>query len=283
MTQRTMPGDDARPAATAETTARAARRAQGMRRLRRRRLRWWAWRSLAMTALLFVAMAAHYSNEGPPYFSASEAAADTGDAPGSATAAPVVLAGAVVRAELLPPPAPARPVKSYKGQWWRRHTTRAKAGESIEVSLTAYCLRGTTRRDNYVRQGIVASDPRVFPLGRYVEVYIGDNYLGRFLVDDTGGVIKGAILDIWTPTCREARLFGRQKGTAILVARNADPAPTPDVSKLMPYVRKRGTGRPRPATGAAAAAPTPGTQLDSMIAVPKAAVPSQSPPTTPIP
>jgi 3D (Asp-Asp-Asp) domain-containing protein len=87
------------------------------------------------------------------------------------------------------------------------------------VQLTAYCLQGTTRRDRYVRQGIVAADPRIFPLGRYVEVYVGRAYFGRFLVDDTGKAIRDAILDIWTPTCRDARLFGRQHGTAVLVPR----------------------------------------------------------------
>jgi 3D (Asp-Asp-Asp) domain-containing protein len=87
------------------------------------------------------------------------------------------------------------------------------------VQLTAYCLQGTTRRDRLVREGIVAADPKLFPLGRYVEVYVGRKYHGRFLVDDTGGLIKKGILDIWTPSCREARRFGRQRGTAVLVAR----------------------------------------------------------------
>jgi 3D (Asp-Asp-Asp) domain-containing protein len=93
----------------------------------------------------------------------------------------------------------------------------ARLNQPVEVALTAYCLNGLTRRDHYTRQGIVAADPRVFPLGRYVEIYVGRNYYGRFLVDDTGRAIKGNILDIWTPTCREARLFGRTKGTAVLV------------------------------------------------------------------
>ena len=93
----------------------------------------------------------------------------------------------------------------------------AKLGEPVDVALTAYCLKGLTRRDHYVRQGIVAADPKVFPLGRYVEIYVGREYYGRFLVDDTGRAIKGNILDIWTPTCREARIFGRTKGTAVLV------------------------------------------------------------------
>jgi hypothetical protein len=52
-----------------------------------------------------------------------------------------------------------------------------------------------------------------------VELYVGRTYFGRFLVDDTGGKIKNAIVDIWTPTCREARLFGRHTGTAVLVPR----------------------------------------------------------------
>lgn len=87
------------------------------------------------------------------------------------------------------------------------------------VELTAYCLKGTTRRDRYVRQGIVAADPRLFPLGRFVELYVGRQYVGRFLVDDTGERIQGGILDIWTPECRDARLFGRRRGTAVLVPR----------------------------------------------------------------
>ena len=87
------------------------------------------------------------------------------------------------------------------------------------MKLTAYCLKGLTRRDRYVRQGIVASDPKMFPLARYLEIYVGRKYFGRFLIDDTGGKIKGNRLDIWTPTCAEARTFGIQRGTAVLVPR----------------------------------------------------------------
>ena len=70
-----------------------------------------------------------------------------------------------------------------------------------------------------MREGIVAADPKLFPLGRYVELYIGRRYHGRFLVDDTGSRIRDGILDIWTPSCRDARRFGRKRGTAVLVAR----------------------------------------------------------------
>jgi 3D (Asp-Asp-Asp) domain-containing protein len=103
-----------------------------------------------------------------------------------------------------------------------RKFARAQPGEEIPVSLTQYCLKGTTRRGRFVRPGIVAADPRIFPLARYVEVFMGKKYLGRFLVDDTGGNVIGATLDIWTPSCRQASRFGRQRGRAVLVARDEE-------------------------------------------------------------
>lgn len=102
---------------------------------------------------------------------------------------------------------------------WRKVASRAPANKGLAVSLTQYCLKGTTRRDHWVREGIVAADPRVFPLARYVEVFIGKHYLGKFLVDDTGSNVKGATLDIWTPSCSDARRFGRQSGLAMLVVK----------------------------------------------------------------
>jgi 3D (Asp-Asp-Asp) domain-containing protein len=103
----------------------------------------------------------------------------------------------------------------------RRRTPfmRARDGEPVPVLITAYCLSGTTRRGRWVRPGIVAADPRVFPLSRYVELFDGQRYLGKFLVDDTGGMIKGEHIDMWVPTCREATIFGRVQGTAVLVPR----------------------------------------------------------------
>lgn len=96
---------------------------------------------------------------------------------------------------------------------------RAHPGRAVPVSLTQYCLQGTTRRGRYVRPGIVAADPRVFPLARYVEVFLGKEYIGRFLVDDTGKNVIGPTLDIWTEDCSQARRFGRKWGHAVLVAR----------------------------------------------------------------
>lgn len=110
-------------------------------------------------------------------------------------------------------------VQGAARDWAERRKKPAAYGDPVPVQLTAYCLQGKTRRDRLVREGIVAADPKLFPLGRYVEVYIGRKYHGRFLVDDTGSRVKEGILDIWTPSCREARRFGRQRGTVVLVPR----------------------------------------------------------------
>jgi 3D (Asp-Asp-Asp) domain-containing protein len=102
---------------------------------------------------------------------------------------------------------------------------RAEDGVTIPVSLTQYCVQGETRRGRQTRHGIVAADPRIFPLSRYVDVYLGDDYLGRYLVDDTGGNVLGATLDIWNPDCHEAARFGRHWGSATLVARDVEGVP----------------------------------------------------------
>ena len=129
---------------------------------------------------------------------------------------PLRLPGMIAEAEhMLPGAVVSKPVIPVR----RTPFTRAHDGEAIPVEITAYCLSGTTRRGRWVRPGIIAADPRVFPLSRYVELFAGDDYLGRFLVDDTGLLIKGKHIDIWVPTCSEARVFGRVAGTAVLVPR----------------------------------------------------------------
>jgi 3D (Asp-Asp-Asp) domain-containing protein len=87
----------------------------------------------------------------------------------------------------------------------------------LPVQITMYCLQGTTRSGLPVRDGIVAADTRLLPLGTEIDLYVGLKYYGRFLVDDTGGVIKGPVVDIWTPSCAEARRFGRRRGAVVLV------------------------------------------------------------------
>ena len=84
----------------------------------------------------------------------------------------------------------------------------AQAGSATDVyTATAYCLKGRTASGEKVRQGIIAADPRVLPLGTLVHIA----GLGEYVVKDTGRLIKGRIIDIWMPTCKAARTWGRRK------------------------------------------------------------------------
>ncbi len=86
-------------------------------------------------------------------------------------------------------------------------------GEAVLATTTyratAYCLKGRTATGGNVRRGIVAADTRVLPLGTRIQMNAGP-YSGTYTVADTGGVIKGRILDIWVPNCSEALRFGRR-------------------------------------------------------------------------
>ena len=129
----------------------------------------------------------------------------------------ILLPPVVVQSPILLPGAV---VQGASSRWYLANYSPPRYGEPVPVQMTAYCLtRTTTRRGRYVRAGIVAADPKLFPLSRYVEMYDGRLYMGRFLNDDTGRLIKGNIIDVWMPTCREARIFGRRKGIAVLVPR----------------------------------------------------------------
>ncbi|HEX8453710.1 MAG TPA: 3D domain-containing protein [Longimicrobium sp.] len=93
---------------------------------------------------------------------------------------------------------------------------RATAGsfevrERIEMSSTAYCLRGLMRTGVRTRDGMAAADPRVLPLGSLVRVSHPDGRpIGVFVVMDTGGAVRGNKIDIYMDSCREASDWGRK-------------------------------------------------------------------------
>ncbi len=93
--------------------------------------------------------------------------------------------------------------------------TRAAVSKG-SFSATAYCLSGRTALGHGVRRGIIAADPRILRLGSKVNIAAGA-YSGQYLVSDTGGGVKGREIDIWVPSCSEARRFGRRKVTIELL------------------------------------------------------------------
>lgn len=85
----------------------------------------------------------------------------------------------------------------------------ATDAEFEDFHATAYCLQGRTASGDHVQTGMIAADPRVLPLGTVVHIRAG-SYTGTYTVKDTGGHIKGRRIDVYVPSYREARAFGRR-------------------------------------------------------------------------
>jgi 3D (Asp-Asp-Asp) domain-containing protein len=81
--------------------------------------------------------------------------------------------------------------------------------ELLDFHATAYCLKGRTASGEHVRQGVIAADPRVLPMGTVVHLRAG-RYTGTYTVLDTGLKIRGRLIDVYVPTQKEAMQFGRR-------------------------------------------------------------------------
>jgi len=99
-------------------------------------------------------------------------------------------------------------------------SSKGNLGEKIAVEeayvvpptsyvATAYSLHGRTASGRPVAKGLIAADPRHLPIGSRVRLEAGA-YSGEYLVADTGTLVRGKRIDIWTPTSREAMRVGRR-------------------------------------------------------------------------
>jgi 3D (Asp-Asp-Asp) domain-containing protein len=89
------------------------------------------------------------------------------------------------------------------------------AVKSFTVEATAYTYTGNpTATGVYPREGLIAVDPRVIPLGTqvYVEGY------GYAVAADTGGAIKGNIIDVFFPSLKRCLDWGRRPVTIYILA-----------------------------------------------------------------
>jgi 3D (Asp-Asp-Asp) domain-containing protein len=87
-----------------------------------------------------------------------------------------------------------------------------QGGSKVTVSSTGYCLRGTTATGIPVGWGVIAVDPSFIPLGTRMFV---PGY-GEAVAADTGSAVKGAVIDVWFPTCAQALQWGRRTVTITL-------------------------------------------------------------------
>jgi len=82
-----------------------------------------------------------------------------------------------------------------------------------QMTCTAYAAGGTTATGRPAKWGVIAVDPSVIPLGSkvYVETVDGSYIYGTAVAADTGGAIKGNIIDICVNNRSEAYAFGRRQ------------------------------------------------------------------------
>ena len=96
----------------------------------------------------------------------------------------------------------------------------------LQFEATAYCAcyeccgkhpgnkwYGITATGTKAKVGTIAVDPRVIPLGTkvYVEGLYGAKNYGYAVAEDTGGAIKGEIIDLYFNTHKETVNWGRQQ------------------------------------------------------------------------
>jgi 3D (Asp-Asp-Asp) domain-containing protein len=98
-----------------------------------------------------------------------------------------------------PAPLPADPTQNYL--------------QAIAGSATSYCLTGTTATGTQAGPGSIAVDPSVIKLGSHLYV---PGYGYGYAVD-TGGAIKGTLIDVWL-TCPAAIQWGRRQVTIYVLA-----------------------------------------------------------------
>ncbi len=120
--------------------------------------------------------------------------------------------------------APAASAASFDGT-----TVTTVSGEVLTVSkvlsceATAYtCVgyTGTTATGTTARVGAIAVDPRVIPLGSrlYIVTNDGAYIYGYCTAEDTGGAIKGNIVDLYFNTWDECIQFGRRACTVYVLS-----------------------------------------------------------------
>lgn len=125
-----------------------------------------------------------------------------------------------------PPAAPARALSAETPVVASRSGNSADTGQitvagttysyarKLFMESTAYCWTGNkTATGAWPVVGTIAVDPNVIPLGSqvYVEGY------GLAVASDTGGVIKGNIIDVYLDTYDQCIKWGRKHGVAVYI------------------------------------------------------------------
>lgn len=85
-------------------------------------------------------------------------------------------------------------------------------GTRLRFTASAYCRGEVTASGVAVHTGIAAADPDLLPTGSVVQIEkLDPKYNGVYTIMDTGPVVKGRRIDIYTWNCDEAVRFGMRR------------------------------------------------------------------------
>ena len=115
-------------------------------------------------------------------------------------------------------------------------------GTRLRFTASAYCRGEITASGVAVRTGIAAADPALLPTGSVVQIEkAGPKYDGVYTIMDTGPVVKGRRLDIYTWNCDEAVTFGLRRVQVFVLRLGWNPRATGPtlLDKLMPWREKK--------------------------------------------
>ncbi len=93
----------------------------------------------------------------------------------------------------------------------RHHRVRVRHPVMMMEATAFARAQQPTAAGTRAREGIVAADPRVLPLGTRIRVYGARPYRGNYLVTDTGADIKGRHIDLYFPSRARAMRFGTRR------------------------------------------------------------------------
>jgi 3D (Asp-Asp-Asp) domain-containing protein len=97
----------------------------------------------------------------------------------------------------------------------------ASAGQTLQMRIVGYHVPSSaaprTATGTTPRWGTVAVDPQVIPLGSRLMI---EGFEGMiFVAEDTGGAVRGNIIDVWFDDPEAARRFGTQTRTVTVLGR----------------------------------------------------------------
>lgn len=130
----------------------------------------------------------------------------------------------------------------------REETADAGIGARMRFTATAYCSGVVTASGVNVQTGIAAADPAVLPVGSVIQVSRAGQWNGIYTVMDTGPVVKGRRVDIYTRDCGDAVRFGRRSVQVFVLRLGWNPRAQGSslLDTLMPWRERQGTPKAVP-------------------------------------